>query len=101
MRRAVVALAGLAASLAFVGASCNGGTVAAPPTQGAPFTIGYVAGEMVDAGCVRAGEEDAMAAELATGHAFWLACMVEGGTVLGCNAPCYRFEQTQHVPRAP
>ena len=55
-------------------------------------TATQIAAELEDAGCVAPGPgvADAVAAELATGHDAWLACMADGGSVASCDAPCTR-----------
>jgi hypothetical protein len=57
-----------------------------------PITADQVTEELVDAGCLApgAGDVDAVAAELATGHDPWLACLFDGGSIAGCNVPCER-----------
>jgi len=56
----------------------------------APVTALQVTDELVDAGCLapQYGLVDAVAAEYATGHDSWMACLFEGGTISSCNAPC-------------
>ena len=61
-----------------------------PPAAPVGLTSDQVTGELVDAGCLAPGSSDAVAAELATGHDPWLACLYEGGSIVQCNAPCAR-----------
>lgn len=55
-----------------------------------PVTDTQVYGELVEAGCLASsdGGVAAVAAEHATGHDAWLACLYDGGTVQGCAVPC-------------
>ena len=86
--RGFAVCAGIIGALGFgLGASCQN-----QPT--APVTIDTVNSTLVEAGCLAPGTSDVIAAELATGRdqvlVRSLRCMLEGGTVVGCNVPCER-----------
>ena len=94
MKRAIglVFLAWAMCLIGLASAGLAGGckTPSSPIAPLDPVTIAY--DELVEGGCVlpAAGFVDALAAQEATGQPPWLVCMVvEGGTVAGCNAPCY------------
>jgi hypothetical protein len=55
-----------------------------------PLTAAQISNELVEAGCLQAGagDVDAVAAEMATGHDAWLTCLQGGGSIASCNVPC-------------
>jgi|GEM_PF-2362316 len=90
MRR-LLALAVVAAGpTLLVGASCKSGGGA----PASPLTFDQVNAELVDAGCIEPGYASFVAAEVDSGKDKQLVgaleCMVEGGTIVGCNVPCER-----------
>lgn len=87
VRKLFAAVAIALGALASIGASCKT-TPSSPPPPPTPLTIDQVSGELVEAGCLAPGSSDAVAAQLATGHSPWIGCMIEGGTIVDCNAPC-------------
>jgi len=87
--RRLLAIAVVAAGpTLLVGASCKSG--------GGPTTLTFdqVNAELVDAGCIEPGYASFVAAEVDSGKDKQLVgaleCMVEGGTIVGCNVPCER-----------
>jgi hypothetical protein len=79
-------VAGFVGVSALTGADCK--TPPSAPSQ--PLSADQVTDILVDAGCLAPGSSDAVAAQLATGHSPWLACVFEGGSISDCNAPCER-----------
>jgi hypothetical protein len=68
----------------------GGCTTTPPPTTTTPSGTS-VYNALVDAGCLAPDEGGAalITQELATDSGFpWLGCLVDGGTVAGCNVPC-------------
>jgi hypothetical protein len=66
----------------------GGGPVPVSPESGYP----YVYDSLVEAGCLAAGQGvmNDLVAQEQTGHSPWIDCMLDGGSILGCNAPCER-----------
>jgi hypothetical protein len=79
---------GIGASLCACPSGGGGGPVPVSPESGYP----YVYDTLTEAGCLVAapGVMNALVAQEQTGHSPWIDCMREGGTILGCNAPCER-----------
>jgi len=80
--RAVVAVGVIALAAGGVGAAC----------RSQPATAATIYAKLVDGGCMKADPDAgvaAVAAELAMAQPpAWVTCMADGGTVVGCNAPC-------------
>lgn len=48
-----------------------------------------VQGELVEAGCLAAGDDSGDFQQAVESGAYpWLGCLAEGGTISGCGVPC-------------
>jgi hypothetical protein len=101
--RAIAAAAVLAIAAGGVGGACRASSPA--PSSPAPSSATDVYYRLTDGGCLSADDAALgfVAAEIASPTApGWIMCMVDGGSVAGCGAPCAppvtpdAGDQTQH-----